>query len=422
MRQLPVCVHPISPTEVFHKLLYPSRRLGHKDLILALLKAATKHSIHEFPITASAGQGKACSQNSQAPPWWLTFMYPVVHSSSHAEAVSLMETGGNGGHREERRHRGGEADESRWLLRNRTRSPAAETAKPRPKTKARPIPRTCTTSETRFLRPPLPRHSSTGSSARDGERANKGTTSPSTSGAGSSTDRPTTRPADNAGGEEGLANMNEEHAVDAWRFLLGMDPESFEAGVDIVAAGQPLLPQYVSEMITETTAMYSDQDRATMTLAFLRFLRLLMSEVSQAFERGVQAGQARNRDEVLVDVVADPLPENTGDGASFMQRTLNFQRALNNQHPAVRNANIQGLQARISRGGALGDKRLEELQAVLVAMTEPGDSTQAVGDVAWQLGWWNHLFEQSGCEVSSSSTDRMQVTNSFRTCRSKKGP
>ena len=138
-----------------------------------------------------------------------------IHTVS--DVVSLMETGGNGGHREERRHRGGEV------------------AKPRPKTKARVPALRVKPGSCDHRCPGIPQP---GQVPRDGERANKGTTSPSTSGAGSSTDRPTTRPADNAGGEEGLANMNEEHAVDAWRFLLGMDPESFEAGVDIVTAGQ----------------------------------------------------------------------------------------------------------------------------------------------------------------------------------------
>ena len=219
--------------------------------------------------------------------------------------------------------------------------------------------------------------------------------------------------------------MQEEHAVDAWRFLLGMDPENFEAGVDVVAAGQPLLPQYVSEMVTETMSMYSAQDRAIMTIAFVRFVRMLMAEVSQAFERGVLAGHARTRNEVLEDVAVEPEQDTAGDGMSLMQRTLTgqfksgtgkswyeklqaFQRALSELPPPARNANIQGLQARSNSGGGVEAEQLESLRAVLIAMMEPGDQGLAVGDVNWQLQWWTYLFRSGECEVPTSSSEAAQ--------------
>ena len=120
--------------------------------------------------------------------------------------------------------------------------------------------------------------------------------------------------------------LEEGQGVDAWRFLLGLDSESFEENIDVVAAGRPLLPEHVSAMVTETVANYGAHDRAVMTVSFVRFLRLLMSEVMQAFEHGVLADGARTRGEVLVEVPVDPLPgDGDGDGTSLMQRTLTGQ-------------------------------------------------------------------------------------------------
>ena len=308
----------------------------------------------------------------------------------------------------------------RWFLRNRTRSPDTEVSRPRPKSKARPVPRTCTTTEVRLLRPPLPRHGTTTTRDNHGEPAASTST-----GAGSSGDRPEVAAQGQTRHGNNEAAMQEEHAVDAWRFLLGMDPENFEAGVDVVAAGQPLLPQYVSEMVTETMSMYSAQDRAIMTIAFVRFVRMLMAEVSQAFERGVLAGHARTRNEVLVDVAVEPEQDTAGDGMSLMQRTLTgqfksgtgkswyeklqaFQRALSELPPPARNANIQGLQARSNSGGGVEAEQLESLRAVLIAMMEPGDQGLAVGDVNWQLQWWTYLFRSGECEVPTSSSEAAQ--------------
>ena len=66
--------------------------------------------------------------------------------------------------------------------------------------------------------------------------------------------------------------MDELQCVDAWRFLLGMDSESYPEGVDVVAGHPPgpLLPQYSSEMITETMAGFTAQDRLMMTISFVR--------------------------------------------------------------------------------------------------------------------------------------------------------
>ena len=173
--------------------------------------------------------------------------------------------------------------------------------------------------------------------------------------------------------------------------------------------------------------MYSVQDRTMMTVAFVRFLRMLMAEVSQAMERGVMAGNARARDEVLVDVAVDPEsePEADGDGTNLMQKTLTshlrtagggnwferlqaFQQALSGLPAPMRNANIQGMQARCTSKGSEpgGGARMEDFRAVLVAMLEVEEATRAVGDVGWQLHWWNILFGAETGELPTSSTDR----------------
>ena len=264
------------------------------------------------------------------------------------------------------------------------------------------------TTETRALKP-LPRRpphpsavaekgAKTGPAGGDGRASRPAASS---SGASSSTD---------------LGGFQEEHAVDAWRFLLNLDPESFEAGVDVVPAGKPLVPEFSSSMITESMAGYSQQDRVMMTLGFIRFLRLLMAEVTLAFERGVAAGRARDHQEVLVDVV----PEEEGDGTDLMQRTLSgyidggsgsgewlrhlqaLQVELAKQPAPLRNANIGSLKARLERAPRVTLEQRTELQAVLVAM-EDEDCGAAVGDVGWSLRWWNQLFPVVGSGAACSS-------------------
>ena len=210
--------------------------------------------------------------------------------------------------------------------------------------------------------------------------------------------------------------------MDAWRFLLGLDSESFEENIDVVAAGRPLLPEHVAAMVTETVANYGAHDRAVMTVAFVRFLRLLMSEVMQAFERGVLADVARGRGEVLVEVPVDPLPDGgEGDGSSLMQRTLTgqfrvgasprqswfhrvqmLQEEWGRQSGGARNANIVGLQTRLRQQHDLPEDQRESLEAMLVAMEEHGCHEGGVGDLAWQLQWWDSLFNTRGCQVGPS--------------------
>ena len=225
---------------------------------------------------------------------------------------------------------------------------------PKPKTRPGHSSRVCVTTETRALTP-LPRRPPHRSANRDREpkhgkpegEARSPRPSTTASGAASSTD---------------LGGFQEEHAVDARRFLLNLDPESFESGIDVVPAGRPLLPEYSSSMITETVVGYNQQDRVMMTLGFVRFIRLLMAEVMLAFERGVAAGRAREQ-EVLVDVEA----EDTGDTMDLMQRTLTgcmkssdapgvwlrdlsmLQDELAGETAPLRNANICSFKARLAQ-------------------------------------------------------------------------
>ncbi|CAE7607102.1 unnamed protein product, partial [Symbiodinium microadriaticum] len=243
------------------------------------------------------------------------------------------------------------------------------------------------------------------------------------------------------GGDSGGASpLQEGHAVDAWRFLLGLDVESFEAGVDVVASGGQLLPEYARAMITETIANYDHNDRMIMTLAFVRFLRMLMAEVMLAFERGVTASAARERDEILVDVRVEEDDDGgdrgdgtslmqrslarqfaahacveeendgggSGDGTSLMQRTLTGQFAaqtngwtrvlqglqdeLGGQQAPLRNANTAGLMARLNTATDIPQECREPLLALFVGMQDPDCCQTAVGDIGWQVAWWGRVI------------------------------
>ena len=73
------------------------------------------------------------------------------------------------------------------------------------------------------------------------------------------------------------------------------------------------------------------------------------------------------------------------------------------QAPALRNANIAGLQARLSSAAPFDASYREPLQALLVGMQECGCSEAAVGDVGWQISWWGRLVTAIQME---QTTDR----------------
>ncbi|CAE7247126.1 unnamed protein product [Symbiodinium sp. CCMP2592] len=314
------------------------------------------------------------------------------------EEGSLMDTGDRKYNKGPRTGEHGRGDRRRRLEpsrpwnRHRDRS---RTPERKPKAKARPATAqkercTVTTSTRRLVtdRPALPRPGQPGSS----------------------TDVPAIR------------RLEEDQAVDAWRFLLNLDSESFVGDVDVVAAEQPLLPPTVANMVEETMAGYSDHDRAVMTVAFVRFLRMLMSEVMQCFERGVRAGEAGLRGEVLVEVRTE---EEEGDGNSLMQRTVTgifaggqgpvhrwhvllqrLQAELHSMAAGDRQANIEGLRNRLSGAPDVDPARGDQLQAVLVAMSDAEDNMVGVGDLTWQLAWWRNLFGTPLSEgMPGSSTD-----------------
>ena len=266
--------------------------------------------------------------------------------------------------------------------------------------------RACVTREVRQLRP----------SPRAG-----GATRTGTDGTSRATDGGSGSALDSDGSDGGHRSRLEEcQGVDAWRFLLGVDAENFEEGVDVVAAGRALLPEHTSAMITETMANYNEHDRAIMTVAFVRFIRMLMAEVMQSFERGVEAGTARDRGEVLVEVPVEPHPPE-GDAGSLMQRTLTgqfrgwrdpdkawlhrvqrLQDELGKQPPGARNANIAGLKARLSQHVGIPNDRRESLIAMLIAMEEDDCSDGSIGDMAWQLQWWDTLFRMDPSPTAAS--------------------
>ncbi|CAE7832696.1 Zdhhc3 [Symbiodinium sp. CCMP2592] len=219
--------------------------------------------------------------------------------------------------------------------------------------------------------------------------------------------------------------LSEAEGVDAWRFLLGLDVENFEQDIPVVGDGRPLLPVHCSNMIEETVGHYDDNDRAIMTVAFLRFLRMLMAEVSMAFERGVRIAEARVSEEVLVDVPVDPAGE--PDTSSYMQRSVTsmlrqqpaptssgtwhqalqgLQVALDRMDVTTRRANVEGLRSRLDRDAGVPQAQRDQLVAVLIAMSDGEDGPGGVGDVCWQVKWWSFLFP--GPDMSNrpaSSTD-----------------
>ena len=125
----------------------------------------------------------------------------------------------------------------RWLD-NRTRSPGEGHTSRGPDGSGMT---SCVTREVRHLRP-----ASRTNSVRHGGAT--GSTEPPRADPGATGRR--SGPPSHAGGET-TVRMEEAHGVDAWRFLIGVDAENFEAGVDVVAAGRPVLPEFASAMITE---------------------------------------------------------------------------------------------------------------------------------------------------------------------------
>ena len=140
--------------------------------------------------------------------------------------------------------------------------------------------------------------------------------------------------------------------------------------------------------------------------------------MATAFERGVSAGTARERGEVLVDVEVERSDETNlmqrtltgqfgslaGGEGDWMNRMHRLQVELGQQPVDVRNGNIEGLRSRLDRDAGVESSQRETLVAVLVAMAEPGEAS-TVGDVGWQLRMWNSLFDGCGGDQPGSSTD-----------------
>eukprot|EP00439_Symbiodinium_sp_Y106_P021118 s6358_g2.t1 len=167
----------------------------------------------------------------------------------------------------------------------------------------------------------------------------------------------------------------------------------FEQDVPVVQNGQPLLPDHTTNMIEETISTYDDNDRAIMTTAFLRLLRMLMAEVSMAFERGVRIAEARVSDEVLADVRVDAEPG--GDSTSMMQRSLTamMRQPTTSTCSSLRSEALQG--------------KWDQLQAMLIAMTADDHGPAGVCDIGWQVRWWNCLFPVASSAEAASSTGRV---------------
>ena len=146
----------------------------------------------------------------------------------------------------------------------------------------------------------------------------------------------------------------------------------------------------------------------------MNFYTLLVSPCQRETlspKSGVEAGSARDRGEVLVEVPVEPHPPE-GDAGSLMQRTLTgqfrgwrdpdkawlhrvqrLQDELGKQSPGMRNANIAGLRARLSQQTGVPNDRKQSLAAMLIAMEEDECLHVGIGDIAWQLQWWDALFK-----------------------------
>ncbi|CAE7247175.1 unnamed protein product, partial [Symbiodinium sp. CCMP2456] len=284
----------------------------------------------------------------------------------------------------------------RWLHRGRDRDPGTRhgTATERPEPARRS--RTCVTEEVRRLVP----------------RAGGGTHA-SEAAASSAPSNTSSRPMP-------PERLEEAQGVDAWRFLLGIDVENFEAGHDVVAAGRPLLPDFSSAMIRETVAQYDAHDRAVMTVAFMRFLRMLMAEVMVAFERGLQVGAASDRNEVLVDVLLEdeasgdetglmqlgkPVQTEDADEVNLMQREManraerwsraliRLQKELISQTPAKQRSHVHQLRARLFNRVDVNNWSEEEDQlfALLTAMDLERPVHPVEQDEEWLQAWGQEL-------------------------------
>ena len=66
-----------------------------------------------------------------------------------------------------------------------------------------------------------------------------------------------------------------------------------------------------------------------------------------------------------------------------------LQEELGRQHGGSRNANIVGLQTRLRQHSDIPVDCRESLAAMLVAMEDQECRDGGVGDLAWQLRWWD---------------------------------
>ena len=214
--------------------------------------------------------------------------------------------------------------------------------------------------------------------------------------------------------------LSRDEATDLWRYLLGVDRESWTAGRRVIGAGHAFLTAEQQNNIREHFRTMSGQNRLLLTTTFVEVLRYVMAEVSNLMHQGEM--QARDDANELVEVTLDesddhreadePEPEAEGDGSQLMQRfaltggkendedrwsrdLVRLQKELTQKREEVRAACIRRLRQALPacEPGSIREARREQLRALLLAMWDApaGGTPTTPADEEWLGSWGNEL-------------------------------
>ena len=203
--------------------------------------------------------------------------------------------------------------------------------------------------------------------------------------------------------------LSRDEATDLWRFLLGVDRQSWPSRTRVIGAGQPFLPGAMQRDIQNHFRRMSPQNRLVMTVNFIEMIRYMMAEVSNLMHQADFLSNLPGED--MVEVVIEG-EEGERDGTELMQRYLHtggkdtnedrwqrclarLQKELSSQAPASRWANIRRIRQALPacEPWSTAETRREQLRALLVAMLDevPEGVPMEAANEQWLGSWGNEL-------------------------------
>ena len=203
--------------------------------------------------------------------------------------------------------------------------------------------------------------------------------------------------------------LSTDEATDLWRYLLGVDRQSWPARTRVIGAGQPFLPGEMQRDIQNHFRRMSPQNRLVMTVNFVEMIRYLMAEVSNLMHQADFLSNLPSED--MVEVVIEG-EEGEGDRTELMQRYLHtggkdtnedrwqrclarLQKELSSQAVASRWANVRRIRQALPacEPWSAAETRREQLRALLVAMLDevPEGVPVEAANEQWLGSWGNEL-------------------------------